>query len=195
MMPLYAKVVDGVIVAREMKDNPDSITSSDGGPVWRPIVEDRPAYDVRHQRLSGPVEVIEQAQVVRRWIVEALSHAEMANRVAEERRRRLESGFSYDFGDARGVHQIGTTEQDMIGWDEVTSVAQAAINAGAPSMEIAIVTDTGPATVTALEWQSILLAAGAARQPVWAASFVIQALDPIPADYADDARWPNAPGQ
>lgn len=155
-----------------------------------PYVEDKPPVDKRHQRISGPVEVIEQVQVVRRWSVEALSHAEMANRVAEERRRRLESGFSYDFEDARGVHQIGTTQQDMIGWDEVTTVAQAAINAGLPTMTIDIVTDTGPVTVTALEWQAILLAAAAARQPIWAASFAIQALDPIPADYADDTRWP-----
>lgn len=155
-----------------------------------PYVEDKPAFDARHQRLVGPVEVIEQAQVVRRWSVEAVPHTDMVGRVTEERERRLAAGFSYDFGDARGVHQIGTTAQDMVGWNEVTSVAQAAINAGAPGMEIAIVTDTGPVTVTALEWQSILLAAGAARQPIWAASFAIQKLNPIPADYADDARWP-----
>lgn len=189
-MPLYAKVVDGVIVAREMKDNPDSITSSDGGPVWRPVVDDKPAFDARNQRLSGPVEVIEQYQVVRRWTIEAIPHADMANLVALERERRLARGFAYDFQDARGVHQIATTAKDMAGWDEVTSGAHAAINSGLPEMEISIVTETGPVTVTALEWQAILLAAAAARQPIWAASFAIQALDPIPADYADDTRWP-----
>ena len=190
MMPLYAKVVDGVVVAREMKDNPDSITSSDGGPVWRPVVDDKPAFDARNQRLSGPVEVIEQGQVVQRWTVETLSREDMAHFVGLERTRRLRLGFDYDFQDARGVHRIGTTDSDMDGWDEVTTVAQAAILAGLPTMAINIVTDTGPVTVTAMEWQSILLAAGAARQPLWAASFALQALDPIPADYADDSRWP-----
>ena len=110
--------------------------------------------------------------------------------VAAERRRRLALGFDYDFGDARGVHHIGTTAADMVGWDEVTKASQAMIALGAGSSAINIVTETGPATVTAIEWQSILLAASAARQPLWAASFALQAMDPIPADYADDVYWP-----
>lgn len=190
MMPLFAKVVGGEIVAREQKESPASATSSDGGPVWRPIVEDKPAFDARNQRLTGPIDVIEQDRVVRQWTVEAIPHADMTNLVALERERRLALGFAYDFQDARGVHQIATTAKDMAGWDEVTSGAHAATNSGLPDMEISIVTETGPVTVTALEWQAILLAAAAARQPIWAASFAIQALDPIPADYADDTRWP-----
>jgi hypothetical protein len=39
--------------------------------------------------------------------------------VVAERARRLALGFLYDFGDARGVHHIGTTLDDMNGWDEV----------------------------------------------------------------------------
>jgi len=183
----YAHVKDGAVVRIIDLDAPPPPHKA---AYILPYVEDKPAFDARHQRLVGPVEVIEQAQVVRRWSVEAIPHAEMADRVAQERERRLATGFAYDFGDVRGVHRIGTTEQDMVGWNEVTSVAQAAISAGAPSMEIEIITNTGPATITALEWQSILLSAGAARQPIWAASFAIQALDPIPADYADNARWP-----
>jgi hypothetical protein len=106
-----------------------------------------------------------------------------------ERKRRLAAGFDYAFPDARGTHRIGTTDADMAGWSEVTMLAGAMIAAGQPAGTIAIVTNTGPATVTAIEWQSILLAAAAFRQPIWAASFALQAMSPIPADYADDAHW------
>ena len=109
--------------------------------------------------------------------------------VVAERKRRLGLGFAYDFGDARGVHQIGTTEQDMVGWNEVSAAAQAAMALGAPTTPIDIVTDTGPATVTAAEWQAILLMAAQVRQPIWAASFALQAMSLIPADYADNAYW------
>lgn len=114
-----------------------------------------------------------------------------ADQIIAERERRLALGFDYDFGDERGVHRIGTTKKDLEGWDEVTKFAQAAINAGAPSTTIDIVTDTGPVVVTAMEWQSILLASAAHRQPLWAASFALQAMNPIPADYAADSYWPS----
>jgi hypothetical protein len=111
--------------------------------------------------------------------------------VAAERKRRLAMGFDYDFGDARGVHRIGTTEADLENWTEVNTVANAAINLGQGSTAtIDILTDTGPATVTALEWQSVLLQAGMVRQPIFAASFALQAIDPIPLDYTDDSYWP-----
>lgn len=109
--------------------------------------------------------------------------------VVQERERRLALGFDYDFGDTRGVHHIGTTAQDLKNWDEVTKLAQAAINLGQPDTMINIITDTGPCQVTATEWQHVLLAAGEARQPIFHASFALQAMDSIPADYAADARW------
>ncbi|WP_420408703.1 hypothetical protein [Hoeflea sp.] len=109
--------------------------------------------------------------------------------VIQERQRRLALGFDYDFGDARGVHHIGTTPADLAGWDEVTKFSQAAL-AISQDPDISIVTDTGPAIVTATEWQSILLAAAAHRQPIFAASFALQASDPIPANFADDTHWP-----
>ena len=102
--------------------------------------------------------------------------------------RRLALGFDYDFGDERGVHRIGTTERDMRGWDEVTSLAQARINAS-DATPIGIATDTGACLVTPTEWNAILLAAAAFRQPIWAASFALQAMETIPADYADDSHW------
>jgi hypothetical protein len=112
-----------------------------------------------------------------------------SSHITKERIRRLTLGFDYDFGDERGVHRIGTTEADMLGWNEVTQASQAAIALGAGSTSFTIVTDTGPALITALEWQSILVAAHAARQPIWAAFFVLQATDPIPFNYADDSHW------
>lgn len=68
-------------------------------------------------------------------------------------------------------------------------LSSAAISAGIPNTPIAILTSTGPATVTATEWQQILLASAAYRQPIWQASFVLQAMSTIPADFADDVYW------
>lgn len=107
----------------------------------------------------------------------------------KERDNRLRGGFDFDFADTRGVHRIGTTAKDMEGWDEVTKFAQALINAGQSSGSILILTDTGPAEVTAVEWQQILLAAAAFRQPLWLRSFELAAMVPIPLDYADDSQW------
>jgi len=109
--------------------------------------------------------------------------------VVAERSRRLALGFDYDFGDARGVHQIGTTPNDMMGWRDVTDYANALIDLGDTQTQIAIVTDTGPTQVTAPEWQAVLLFAATIRQGLWAKSFELQAMSPIPSDYADDSRW------
>lgn len=109
--------------------------------------------------------------------------------VIAERARRLAAGFDYDFGD-RGVHRIGTTPADMAGWDEVTKLASALVALGDTVTTIPILTETGQAQVTSLEWQQILVASAAFRQPIWLASFALQALDPIPADYAtNEAYW------
>jgi len=65
---MHAKVVDGVIVSRERKTNPTSATSSDGGPVWRPIVEDdKPTFDDTQDLTRS--EVIEASQVRIAWTV------------------------------------------------------------------------------------------------------------------------------
>lgn len=112
------------------------------------------------------------------------------NDVFTERSRRLALGFDYDFGDARGVHRIGTTPEDMIGWNEVTTLAGALIASGAEGTLITIVTDTGVAEVTAEEWQQILIAAANFRQPIWGASFLLQAADPLPDDFRSDSYWP-----
>jgi hypothetical protein len=115
--------------------------------------------------------------------------APTASDVITERQRRLAAGFTYDFTDARGVHTIGTTEADMNGWDEVSKAASALVALGSPDQAISIVTDTGPCDVTAIEWQSVLVSAMQFRQPIFAASFVLQSSDPIPQDYTDDVNW------
>lgn len=109
--------------------------------------------------------------------------------IVAERARRLALGFDYNFGDARGVHRVGTTDADMAGWREVTDYANALIDLGDVTTTISIVTDTGPAMVTAPEWQAILLRAAQVRQAVWAASFALQAMPQIPQNYADDSFW------
>jgi hypothetical protein len=110
--------------------------------------------------------------------------------VIAERERRLALGFIYDFGDTRGEHRIATTDQDMKGWDEVTKIASALIALGDSTTTIDIVSETGPAQVTALEWQQVLVAASAFRQPIWAASFSLQAMSPMPANVTTDHYWP-----
>ena len=110
--------------------------------------------------------------------------------VVAERERRMALGFNYTFPDARGTHHIGTTPADMVGWDEVTKATQAMVALGSGTSTFGtIVTDTGSAVITALEWQSILISATLFRQPLWSKSFALQAMTPIPADYAADARW------
>jgi hypothetical protein len=110
--------------------------------------------------------------------------------IEAERERRLAAGFSYDFGDDRGTHHIGTTAGDMTGWDDVTKLANALVAIGDTATTILISTDTGAANVTGIEWQHILIAAGAFRQPIWQASFALERMDPVPADVTDDQYWP-----
>lgn len=115
--------------------------------------------------------------------------------VHAERDRRLSGGFLYDFGDERGVHLIRTSAADMIGWDEVTKLAQAQLNIKNfdPEFEmqpIIIATGTGVTQVTPIEWQHVMLSASAFRQPIWSASFILENMEQIPKDYSDDAFWP-----
>jgi len=131
-------------------------------------------------RIAPNVEAI-PAEVLRARAVE---------RVLAERARRMAQGFDYDFGDARGVVRIGTDAADLAGWSEVTTLSNAMIALGQGSAEIEIYPDAVPVTVTALEWQTILVASGQFRQPIWLASFVLQSMDPIPADVTDDVYWP-----
>lgn len=109
--------------------------------------------------------------------------------VIAERETRLAAGFGYDFGDARGVHHIATTADDMKKWQEVTDSANALINLGQSTQTITIATETGPVDVTAMEWQAILVATAQFRQPIYQASFALMAMDPIPDDFATNPIW------
>jgi hypothetical protein len=184
----YALVVDGVVKeVRKLASRPDDATHK--GVVWLPVEREEETFDPRNQTLGLWETVLEPTRLLKIRRATALPRTEMLENVIAERERRLALGFDYDFGDARGVHHIGTTPADMAGWDEVSKAATALVGLGQGSQTINVVTDTGPVVVTASEWLQILVAATIARQPIWAASFAIQAMDPIPVDYADNSRW------
>jgi hypothetical protein len=114
---------------------------------------------------------------------------ELLAAIERERTRRLSAGFDFDFGDARGVHRIGTTAADERGWDKVTKLAAAYLAIGNPEAPIVIVTETGSVVITAIEWQSILVAAGAFQQPIYMSSFALGAMNPMPQDVENPAHW------
>lgn len=123
-----------------------------------------------------------------------VSPSPVQDAVESERDRRLAlASFTYDFGDDRGVHVIGTDEKDMKAWmDEVVPIAQARLALG-DAAPINIVTNTGPVSVTPTEWMDIVNTGGAGRQAIWQYYFALIAMDPIPADYQDDQYWSPPP--
>jgi hypothetical protein len=191
------KVTDGTAKRYSLeqfkRDNPltgfpERPSTSDFEPygVFR-LRSNKPSHDPATQVLSDTGIALEGNNWVVQWLIIDLPIT--ISNVITERQRRLAAGFNYDFADARGVHTIGTTEADMAGWDEVSKAASALVALGLPDQAISIVTDTGPCSVTAIEWQSVLVGAMQFRQPIFAASFVLQYSDPIPQDYADDVNW------
>lgn len=151
-------------------------------------------HDLPHE-MAGRVEVPNAPQDARqKWDGEKwLEVAPTAEMLTAELERRLSLGFDFDFGDARGVHHFGTTSKDMERWiQEVTPLAQAAMNRGEPSRLIGIKTDTGPVSVKASEWWAVLDAAASWRQPIYAAYFALKEETPIPDDYASGiSYWPR----
>lgn len=131
------------------------------------------------------------------WDFEIESYGKVPCGVADvetERDRRLAlASFTYDFGDDRGIHVIGTDEKDMKAWmDEVMPIAQARLALG-DATPINIVTNTGPVSVTPTEWMDIVNTGGAGRQAIWQYYFALIAMDPIPSDYQDDQYWSPPP--
>lgn len=173
-MPEYARVEGSTVIERRVIDALPEHKSH----LWRPVVYEG----------NGPLSdvIVEPTQV---RVVRSVPPITVEQVVAE-RERRLALGFNYDFGDARGVHRIGTTKRDLEGWDEVSKYVGALIDAGQTSTTIHIATDTGPCTVTPIEWRAIEIASAQYRQPLWAKSFALMALAPtIPADYTNDSYW------
>lgn len=120
----------------------------------------------------------------------AKTQADYIAAIVAERERRMALGFDYDFTDARGIHRIGTTDLDMKGWRAVDDLANAYSFAGNQAAVIDIVTDTGATQVTVAEWLGPMkLAFAAFGQPIWAASFALQAM-PNTTDCADNQYWP-----
>jgi hypothetical protein len=115
-----------------------------------------------------------------------------ADDVAQERNRRMAKGFAYTFADSRGTVWIGTTPEDMVGWDRVTKLKDALYQLGDSLTRIKIAVEGGRIIeVTGPEWNAILLYEAAMfEQPLWQASFTLQAMQPIPADYTDNKYWP-----
>ena len=104
--------------------------------------------------------------------------------------RRLSLGFDFDFEDERGVHHFGTTTKDMQRWaQEVTPLAQAAMNMGQPDRLIAIKTETGLVSLAASEWWRVLDAATGRRQSLYGSYFALKAMERVPTDYTSDNRW------
>lgn len=141
--------------------------------------------------------VLQGGSYLQQWVIRDHTPEEQAEirtgraaAVALERTRRLALGFDYDFGDGRGIHKIGTTEQDMKGWDEVTKWAQAKFALGLNTDTKLISTDTAPVEITPLEWFSLINEVDSFRGPIWQASFILQSMNPIPANFTDDKYWP-----
>lgn len=111
--------------------------------------------------------------------------------VAAERDRRLASGFVYDFADGRGIHLFGTTKSDLEGWQEVRILAALRRETG-DATPIQVSTETGMVEISPNEWLSVDKAASDFRQPIWAASFALTLMDPIPSDFFEDKWWPAA---
>ena len=115
------------------------------------------------------------------------------NDVVRERSRRLAVGFDYNFGTAEApdIKHVGTSEEDMVGWNEVTSWANAQVALNDTTSTVTIMTDDGAVVVTAIGWLKVVNAATAFRQPIWAASFTLENMTPIPSDYTDNKWWPS----
>lgn len=172
------KVVDGQPVGHdEVDDGAEFLTEPCGDKPYYVVatltdatpgpfqVKTGPVYDLINGTITYSVGYIPAAEIAAAKIVA----------IKTEREARLAAGFDYDFGNGRGVHHIGTTRQDLIGWGEVTDLAEALRAAGQAAAIINMMTDTGSCQVTPDEWAEIQIAAAAVRQPIWGASFVAQA--------------------
>lgn len=102
------------------------------------------------------------------------SETELIDYVEKRRKAKTSIGYNYDFGDARGVHTIGTTVKDRDGWDEVWRLSDSLIKKNQGTATLKIRTDTGETTITASEWPDIQAAGTLYFQPVYDASWTIK---------------------
>ena len=74
----WHKIVGGVSIAREKKDNPQTENGQDGNPIWRVEVADpRPAYDYKLQKRPEKIVTIEPSRVYISWLVVDKTQAEI----------------------------------------------------------------------------------------------------------------------
>ena len=82
----WHKIVGGVSIAREKKDNPQTENGQDGNPIWRVEVADpRPTYNRALQKRPQKIITIEPSRVYISWLVVDKTQAEMD---AEEAARK-----------------------------------------------------------------------------------------------------------
>lgn len=154
--------------------------------IGQKLVNGRPQYFEGAWRQTWElVEVTSEESALQ----EALVRQSAVEGILLERAARLAAGFDYDFGDERGIHRIGTTEEDHRGWEYVDRWAAAQTALGNHSATLTITTDTGPTFVTPQEWYQIVAHGAVVQQPIWQASFALQAMDPIPEDFTENSWW------
>jgi hypothetical protein len=130
---------------------------------WRPVEGDEPPHDPRIENKSGPVLTIEPTRVLRQWNVVRKPLADQQQAVKDEARRRIIAAFP-DWKQTNMVAR-GVELQDV--WRR-----------------------TGSWTTDEQVEADALQAAWDWIKSIRDASDVIEALDPIPADFDADARWP-----
>ena len=74
----WHKIVGGVSIAREKKDNPQTENGQDGNPIWRVEVADpRPTYNRALQKRPQKIITIEPSRVYISWLVVDKTQAEI----------------------------------------------------------------------------------------------------------------------
>lgn len=141
---------------------------------WRPIEGDQPAHDPRVETINGPVLVIEPDRVVRQWTVQRRPDVELSGLIKLECRRRILERFP-DWKQANIQAREGELHRIQVG----------------------LMRDAAGELIPARSLTESELAEEIAIAQSWAwikatrsASDAIEVMTPIPADYADDARWP-----
>ncbi|WP_457299179.1 DUF4376 domain-containing protein [Phyllobacterium sp. P5_D12] len=130
-----------------------------------------------------------EAQTVESLVAEANAPFVLAissEAVNVERRRRIEAGKIID-----GMKITGR-EEDARNLQALFSVAQLRMASGDTSTTTLFRDgDNADHDLTSAQIINLFLQSSAFVSDVYAASWALKALDPIPADFADDTNWPS----
>lgn len=160
-MALYARIESGQVA--EYRDLESNALPPHKSHLWRPVEGAPPPHDTFRQTVSGPVETIEAARVLRVWTVQDTPPEVLAGLVKLEARRRILARYP-------DWKQINMTARS------VELLAARPLNAAWSAAEQA----EADALQAAWDW----------IKAIRAASDVIEQMSPLPADYAADFRWP-----